>query len=195
MSKDRGDLRGLMAAKNSMNPDAWGDVAATISQGLGRDSKGNFSGGLFLRDFNEIPEATKRILFSKQHLRDLTDIATISEAETKIARYANTSKSGSVTAGTLGLGAAFAAPFKVIPAAISANLFARWLARPLTARPVADWSRAYAKASTAKTVENMRNLNAASLSLATLAADDEEDDPQAKAAKTKEIYDKLQGAT
>ncbi len=108
-----------------------------------------FSAAPMLRANKRLTLEGKRVLFRStgkpQLANSLDDLATLSTAAQQAQRYVNTSKTGAYVA-TTGFGALlFAEPLTALATALTGNVLARFLARPVTAKAIRDWSKSYNK--------------------------------------------------
>lgn len=136
------------------SPGAWENVAATVVSRLGKDSQGKFSPNLFVRDYNDLSPAGKRMLFHGVGKGDmigaLDDIATVSDKYVKAGKLANSSGTaghGTLLAALTGAAASLAhgdilTPIGIGAGIIGSNVMSRMLGNPATAASVARWSRA-----------------------------------------------------
>jgi hypothetical protein len=143
-------IPGIMGGK----PQAWQDVSATIISRLGKNSQGEFSPALFIRDFNELSPAAQRMLFTgvgKGNVLDaLKDIATVSNKYVQAGKLGNPTGSGThgamltalVTGATRLASGDVMTPIGIAAGVLGANVASRLLGAPATAASVARWSRA-----------------------------------------------------
>jgi hypothetical protein len=135
-------------------PGAWENVASTVISRLGKNSQGEFSPALFIRDYGELSPAGKRLLFQGVGKGDLIgaldDIATVSDKYVKAGKLGNPSGSaghaaliGAISAGAAALMSGnVATPIGIAAAVLGSNVTSRLLGSPATAASVARWSRA-----------------------------------------------------
>lgn len=143
-SKGGADLGRLQQAINVMSPRTRDDLAASIIAQMGRDKDG-FSGAKFRTVYDgNLSPLGKQMLFPSRELRQaLDDISTISKSFEQLARMGNPSGTGKIVFGLSGISGALAAPLPVLGTAIGGYALARLLSKPLTARKVADFSKAH----------------------------------------------------
>lgn len=149
-TKASSDINKLTMARKAMGPDAWNEMASGIISRIGRDAEGNFSPDRFLTAYGRLSDEGKKALFGSTGRQDLVqaldDIATISSRAKQLASYGNPSGTGRTVTTVGALGALFAEPISTLTTAIGGNLVARAMARPATARPLANWMSANLKA-------------------------------------------------
>jgi hypothetical protein len=145
-SKARADIQRLTQARKAIGPDAWDQVASSIINHMGRDTRGEFSPTRFLTAYGKISDDGKRLLFNSANhpnlSQSLNDIATVSTPADTLAKYGNVSGTGPVAA----LVAAFAHPLKALMAVVGGVPLSRVWSRPITAQATAKWMRAYQNA-------------------------------------------------
>lgn len=169
-SKGGADYQRLVQARRAMGPEAWNEVTAAFVNKMGRDKPGaEFSGDRFATSWSALPDKSKRLLFNSTGRTDLAksveDIVTLSAAHKSLMRFGNPSGTGRV-ATLFGMAAAVLTnPLKAISLAVGGNGLARVLASPVTAKPAADWSRAYVAASQTASPVTQRLLANASVKL------------------------------
>jgi hypothetical protein len=145
-SSSRGDYQLLQQARGAMNPAAWDGVSSAAIARLGRDNVGNFSPDRFLTAWAKISPHGKALLFrstGKNSLaKSLDDIAEVSKTFKELSRYTNQSKTGASIATISTVTGAIAAPLTTLTALFTGRVMAHLLAKPITARAVASYSRA-----------------------------------------------------
>ena len=159
MAKDGpgADINTLTATRRALSdtPGAWQDVASTVIGRLGKNSAGEFSPALFIRDYGDLSPAGKRMLFhsvgSGNVIPFLDDIAHVSNKYVEAGKLGNPSGSAGHAAGMAAAGAVLGGiahgsmiePVAAIGAVVGSNLAARLLGAPATAASMARWVRAY----------------------------------------------------
>lgn len=177
----------LAQARKSIPQDEWAQISAAAIGRLGRDSAGNFSAPLFVRDYGKMSDAGKSILFNstkdgKDLRRFLDDIYKVSERSKAWNRFSNPSGTAQNAIGVgqlAGFGAAGAKlaagslvePLTAISSVLGAWALSRALARSVTAAPVAQWSRAYEAAVLRPGASTLSTLQIASRNLANTLSD------------------------
>lgn len=157
-TSSRADISLLQQARAASSPQAWDGVASAAVSRLGRNPQtGEFSPDRFLTAWGKISPQGKAVLFRSTGKSDLAksldDIAKVSGAFHNVTRYANTSRTaGSVQGGAMLTGAvaetmATGLPLTTLTTILSGRVTAYALSRPITARAIARWSRAYATGS------------------------------------------------
>lgn len=149
------DLETLKLARSAVPHSAWQDIASNVISRLGRTKSGEFSPALFIRDYGNLSEGGRRILFNGVGASDLVqflnDISDVSKKFTQAGKLGNPSGTaghgvglGMIAAGGTGLAhGSWIEPIAAISTAFGTNVLARLLATPATAASMARWSRAY----------------------------------------------------
>ena len=144
-SGSRADIAQLARLRSTMTAGEWADMGATVIGTLGRDPEGLFSPDRYITAWGKLSAEGKALLFPDKGLRaSLDDIATVSSRFKELRKYANPSGTARNTAFHVGaLAAVWAEPVTTISSMVGANVLARILASPATAKSMAQWSRAY----------------------------------------------------
>jgi hypothetical protein len=151
------DISTLTATRKALSgtPGAWNDVASTVIGRLGKNSQGEFSPALFIRDYGNLSPAGKGMLFHSVGngavIPFLDDIAHVSKQYVQAGKLGNPSGSAGHAAGMAVAGAVMAGiahssliePMTALSAVTGSNLAARMLGAPATAAGLARWTRAY----------------------------------------------------
>lgn len=136
-SEKAGNLGRLQQVRKSMSPEQWEDVTAGVLGTLGRDAEGGFSPERFITGYYKMSDTGRDVLFGPagNPLRQsLDDLLQVSGKFKELSKFTNTSKTANVLAGM----ALLAEPFSAIGTAASANIIARVLSRPRTAKAAAN---------------------------------------------------------
>jgi len=147
----RQNSRALQSLRNSLRPDEWREVAATIIDDLGRPTAGNpnalqpgsFSVEQFVTNYAKLSQDGRRILFGGAGREDLAhaldNLAQVAGYQKGVERMVNSSRSG-VNAQNFGSFAGLANPGTMLPTAgllaamrltgemLTNPAFVRWLA-------------------------------------------------------------------
>lgn len=147
-STGRADISLLAQARKALQPDEWNEVASGVISRLGRDAEQNFSPDRFVTAYGKLTDAGKSMLFSgqKELKSSLDDIAKVSSRFKMLNQYANPSGTGQTVAGVAGLGGIMTDPVSLITSVVSARVMSGILAKPQSAKAVANFSRAYESA-------------------------------------------------
>ena len=152
------DIDTLMATRKALSgtPGAWNDVAATVISRLGKNSAGDFSPALFIRDYDKLSPAGRRMLFHSigsggDIVPFLDDIAEVSHKYVNAGKLGNPSGSAGHAAGLVGASAIatsllhgdVATPIGILAAGVTNHVVARMMSAPATAASLARWTRAY----------------------------------------------------
>lgn len=173
-SKSRADTEKLLRAKNAIGQD-WDQVVSGITAQLGKDNKGDFSALNFVRDYNQLSDNGKAVLYGSKgaHRQALDDINELSRRFNKVQKFQNfsgTARSGAVIG-------AFATPIVALgkmfdPSILAGAALTRFTARqlskpidlslvlskPTTAAAAANWARAYERAQISGSPAGLANL-------------------------------------
>ncbi len=186
MAKDGtgADIDTLTATRKALSgtPGVWNDVASTVVGRLGKNSQGEFSPALFIRDYGDLSPAGKRMLFhsvgSGNVIPFLDDIAHVSQKYVQAGKLGNPSGSAGHAAGMAAAGAVMAGiahgswvePVTAIGTVVGSNLAARMLGAPATAASMARWTRAYDNLARTPGARTIAAFNVASRNLGSTTA-------------------------
>lgn len=177
-STARADINLLGRIRGAVGPHNWDEMASAVIGKMGWPPGGTgFSPDAFLTAYKKMSDEGKRILFrstnNASHAEAIDDIAKVSERFKQLNKYANPSGTGQTVAG----GAELFAAAKAVPAAIAGGwiepvslvggivggrILSHVLARPMTARAMASWSKDYAALASKPTPERLSQLEASS---------------------------------
>lgn len=179
------DIETLSATRKALDataPGAWKDVASTAIARLGKNSQGEFSPALFIRDYGNLSPEGRRILFhgvgSGEVVPFLNDIAEVSKKYVDAGKLGNPSGSAG-HAGGMALGAAvmtgiahasLVEPTAALATVVGSNVAARILGAPATAASMARWTRAYDNLVRTPGARSMAAFNVASRNLGSTTA-------------------------
>lgn len=183
-STARANISLLGRVRGAVGPQNWDEVSSAVIAKMGWPPWGTgFSPDAFLTAYKKMSEEGKRMLFrstgNADHADAIDDIAKVSERFKELNKFANPSGTGQTSALTTLLtaaGSVVSAPFVGI-AALTGPLIAvgtitgtrilsHILARPVTARQMANWSNAYASVVIAPTPKSLGVFEAASKTFA-----------------------------
>lgn len=146
----RGDLKKLRAVKKVLGNDTWDEIASTVIAKLGRDPDGNFSPSRFLAKsgWNRLDKKAKEVLFRKDQLEALEDIATISRKFKQLDEFRNNSQTaGTVITGLAAAGAASLIDWGTTLASLAGSrAVAQYLSYPRGSVRISKWLKAADKA-------------------------------------------------
>lgn len=144
-STARADRAGLARIRSALSKETWDEVASGVISKIGRDPEGNFSPDLFVTGWGKLSNEGKNVLFggNKELSSALDDIATVSSRFKQMNKYAN--PSGTAQAGaTFGyLSGMFVDPTTVVGSVVGAGIMSSVLAKPVSARALAAYAKAY----------------------------------------------------
>ena len=174
LSGSKGDIGKVIALKRSMEPVAWGDVAATVIESMGTPRPTaieGFRGGTqfsiasFGTKYNAMSKAAKDALFGQAHAKpELDNLFNAIELMKGTERLANTSQSGSrlinaTSGGVIGFGA-FQAPLQTAAAIAAARVSAHALYSPTFVRLMANSIKAITPSAKSQVVLQMARFAA-----------------------------------
>jgi hypothetical protein len=141
----RANIKDLMLAKAKVSKETWDELAAAALNDMGRDASGAFTPDRFVTSWGKMSESGKKLVFGQnpQHLKALDDLATVSTRFKRLNEYANPSGTAQSVLGGSYFTGLYVAPTTTISALIGANMTARLLAKPASAKAVADYAKAY----------------------------------------------------
>jgi hypothetical protein len=150
-NSSRADLKGLMLAKSKVSKETWDEFASAALADMGRDASGNFTPDRFVTEWGKKSESGKKLLFggNPEHLKSLESIATVSKRFKQLNEFANPSGTGGQViagSGLVSIGAGFFEPTILASTLISAatgRTVASLMARPTSAKALADYAKAY----------------------------------------------------
>jgi hypothetical protein len=159
-SNSRGDRVALMRVKGAVGSDTWNDLASGVISKIGRDPDGNFSPDRFLTSYGKLSTDGKSALFGgkKDLASSLDDIATISRQFKQLNQYANPSGTGQTVAGASYLSGVFLEPTTVIGSLVGARAMSSILSKPVSAKALAAYSKAYQRQAVAPTAASTQTL-------------------------------------
>lgn len=167
-STARADLNMLGRVRGALGPEKWEEVSSAVIAKMGWPPGGTgFSPDQFLTAYKKMSPEGKRLLFKSTnniHAQALDDIATVSQRFKELNKYANPSGTGQTVAGTAQLGGVFVDPITTVSSVVGARILSHILARPATAKAMANWSKAYTVVATQP--QKMTALDASSRVLA-----------------------------
>lgn len=149
-STSRADISNLVKARRSVSPETWDEFSSAVLARLGRDAEGNFSPDRFVTAYGKLSNQGKAVLFRGQGKGDLAssldDIATISSRFKSLNEFANPSGSAMHVIGPGMIAGMYAEPMTALGTMVSTATLARALSKPVTARKIANWTKAYERA-------------------------------------------------
>lgn len=172
-STARADRVSLARVKGAVGDDTWNEIASGVVSRLGRDADGNFSPDRFVTGYGKISSEGKQALFGKGELASsLDDIATVSRRFKQLNQYANPSGTGqTVFGGAIGTGLV-TAPLTTVTTTVGARAVSSLLARPVSAKALAAYSRAYEQHAMRPSNATLRALENTSRAVSALIANE-----------------------
>lgn len=175
-SKARADINLLGRVRGAVGPQNWDEISAAVIGKMGWPPSGTgFSPDQFLTAYKSMSEEGRRLLFrstgNASHAEAIDDIAAVAERFKQLNKYANPSGTAQHAApyvmGAGGLAVAkglmagmIIEPMTTVAAVVGGRIFSHILARPLTARTMAGWSKDYEAVALKPTPENENKLEA-----------------------------------
>lgn len=163
-SNSRADQNGLMRVRRAVSKETWDELSSAVISNLGRDAAGQFSPDRFLTSYGKLSPTGKAMLFKttgkKELAQSLDDLATVSARFRQLNQYAN--PSGTAQAGLTGaLGAGIIVdPTTAIGTVVGSRVLANVLAKPVSAKKLAQWAKAYEQAAVKPSVSTTALLEA-----------------------------------
>lgn len=146
-SNSRSDIKSLAQVRAAVGKDNWDEIASAVIHKMGRDSEGNLTPDRLISSWGKLSPMGKKVLFrttGKDSLANsLDDIVKVSSKFKQLNQFANPSGTGQTVIGA-GIGTGLILdPVTAATSVIGARLLSSVLARPATAKPMANWSKAY----------------------------------------------------
>lgn len=152
-STSTADLANLARARKAVSPDAWNEVSSAVISKMGRDPDGNFSPDRFITAYGKLSKNGKNMLFKGANNNDLAssldDIAAVSRRFKQLNQYANPSGTGQAVIGGSYLPMIWTAPTTLLSSVASARVMSSLLAKPVSAKALANYAQAYERSITA----------------------------------------------
>jgi hypothetical protein len=152
----------LAMLKREMGEEAFGQVSGLAIQRMGLNQAGEFTGDMFVRNFGRISENGKSLLFGPKgsEVRSaVEDLAQITARMKEVEKYANRSNTGRATVGTAAVGGLMVDPMTTLATVFGAEIAARIVSQPATAKAAARWAKVYETAVTKPTASTAKVLN------------------------------------
>ncbi len=204
-STARADINLLGRVRGAVGPQHWDEMASAVIGKMGWPPGGTgFSPDAFLTAYKKMSDEGKRILFrstdNASHAQAIDDIAKVSERFKQLNKYANPSGTGQTVAGGAELFAAakavpaafaggFVEPISLVGGIVGGRILSHVLARPMTARAMATWSKDYAAVAANSTPAKVDALEASTKVFAASIGKD-----FGRADLVPDLIKKLQGA-
>lgn len=172
--KSTANMADLAKVRQAVSDETWDELASSVVSRMGRAPEGNFTPERFSTEWGKLSQGGKSLLFKGETRKALDNIAAVSSRFKKLNEYANPSGSGMTVAGSSYFAGAYLDPVSTLSALVGANITARMLAKPSSAKAVADYAKAYELAARAPGQSSQNLLAAKSRALALLAANGNE---------------------
>ncbi len=160
-TSSRANVKDLARARKAVSNQTWDEISSAVISRLGRDAEGNFTPDRFVTAYGKLTPEGKRILFGstgRETVQALDDLARVSSRFKELNQYANPSGTAqNVLQPALGA-ALYADPINSLVGLVGARTLAGYLAKPVTARQVSNWAKAYQSAATNPTHVTRRVL-------------------------------------
>lgn len=159
-STARADRVSMSRVRGAVSADTWNELASGVIAKLGRDPEGNFSPDRFVTGWGKLSKEGKSQLFGgKSELATaLDDIATVSSQFKRLNQYANPSGTAQSGAGIGYLGGMFVDPTTVVGSIVGARVMSSIMAKPVSARALAAYSKAYEQQAAKPTPQSSKAL-------------------------------------
>lgn len=149
-STSRADMNGLVRARGAVGKETWDELASAVISNLGRDTSGNFSPERFITGYGKLSKTGKHMLFNSTGKADLAksldDIATVSQRFKRLDQFANPSGTAQNMAPYLLGAGAVIDPTTVLTSVGGGRVLSSMLAKPVSAKKIAAWAKAYEQA-------------------------------------------------
>lgn len=173
-STSRADQSGLLRVRGAVGKEGWDEIASAVISRIGRDPDGNFTPDRFVTGYGKLSAAGKNALFggNKELASSLDDIVAVSRRFKQMNQYAN--PSGTAQNALFGLGGAGLVidPVSTLTTLTGGSALSKLLAKPVSAKKLAQWAKAYEAAATTPTAANAKMLGAHGRVLALAIAND-----------------------
>lgn len=178
----RANIKGLMLVKSKVSKETWNELAGSVVDDLAwNPTNGQFTPDKFVTKWNKLSESGKKLLFAPEQRQALEDIAKVSSRFKQMNEFANPSGTGGAVALMAGGGTAIygalADPMvlsgTVLTAATGRGI-SSYLAKPASAKAVADYAKAYELAAKTPSQSTQNLLASKAMALARIAANGNE---------------------
>lgn len=153
-SKNGADVRTLIQLRKAVPEEGQSLVQSALIDRLGKGTTGEFDPKTWLKNYGSMPERSKGFLFGTEssslryHLDSIESMSKIAptwqQFEKGRSPLATRIGLGTMVGAALGTGASLA-PLSVLGVVVPIAVVVRGLSSPVTAAPIAQWSRAWAK--------------------------------------------------
>lgn len=172
----RANLQSLMRVRRSVSPETWNEISSAVISNMGRAADGTFSPDRFLTSYGKLSDNGKALLFrgngNKELASALEDIAKVSTRFKQLNQYANPSGTGQAIIGGSYLPALYVDPTTLVASVATGRGLANVLAKPTSAKKLAEWAKAYEKVAMEPTKANRNMLGVRAKVLALAVAND-----------------------
>ncbi len=173
-SNARADRVSLARARGAVSESTWNELASGVISKLGRTPDGSFSPDRFVTGWGKISPEGKTALFGgkKELATALDDIAKVSTRFKQLNQYANPSGTGqTVLGGAIGSGL-IADPVTAISSTVGARVLSSFLSKPVSAKALAAYSKAYERQLTSPSKMNQQALTNTARAVSALLANE-----------------------
>lgn len=172
----RANLQSLMRVRRAVSPETWNEISSAVISNMGRAADGTFSPDRFLTSYGKLSDNGKALLFrgngNKELASALDDIATVSTRFKQLNQFANPSGTGQAIIGGSYLPALYMEPTTLVASIATGRGLANVLAKPTSAKKLAEWAKAYEKVALEPTKANQNMLGVRAKVLALAVAND-----------------------
>lgn len=172
----RANLQSLMRVRRAVSPETWNEISSAVISNMGRAADGTFSPDRFLTSYGKLSDNGKALLFrgngNKELASALDDIATVSTRFKQLNQFSNPSGTGQAIIGGSYLPALYMEPTTLVASIATGRGLANVLAKPTSAKKLAEWAKAYEKVALEPTKANQNMLGVRAKVLALAVAND-----------------------
>lgn len=163
-STSRADQNGLLKVRGAVGKEGWDEISSAVISKMGRDADGRFSPDRFLTSYGKLSPSGKSALFRTTGKKDLAnsldDLAIVSRRFKQLNQFANPSGTAqSAITGAAGFGI-LAEPTTTISTVVGSRVLSNILAKPTSAKKLAQWAKAYEQAAVKPGVQTQALLEA-----------------------------------
>jgi hypothetical protein len=188
-TKSTANASQLAQIRNSATPEAWQQLSAAAINRLGRNQSNEFSADIFLKNYRQLSDRGRRMLFNtsgRNMIPDLDRLASVAQGLQQFGRLGNPSGTGGVTAllaAITGVGAGDAGATALTM--IGSRGLGYAMSRPAVIRPVSRYAQAYNRFQNGRLTR--AQLSVAAAQLARAVAGEVEQDPKQIAARIEAV--------
>lgn len=141
--KSTANIQDLAKVRMAVSKETWDELSSSVIARMGRDAEGQFTPERFTTSWGRLSDGGKNLLFDAETRKSVDAIASVSSRFKKLNEYANPSGTGMTTVGSSYLAGAFLDPMTTASALLGTYATAKMLAKPASAKALADYAKAY----------------------------------------------------